>query len=72
MEERKKKDGGERKKKNIGAFFFFRGTGSADSRQQRSKNELADILEAVPLSYQNVVAAMPVMLQQKYDSVRQF
>lgn len=31
VEERKKKDGGERKKKNIGAFFFFRGTGSADS-----------------------------------------
>lgn len=73
MEERKKKDGGERKKKNIGAFFSFEvQVLQTVSRQQRSKNELADILEAVPLSYQNVVAAMPVMLQQKYDSVRQF
>lgn len=65
---------GEKERRKIQELFFSFEVQVLQtvSRQQRSKNELADILEAVPLSYQNVVAAMPVMLQQKYDSVRQF
>lgn len=65
---------GEKERRKIQELFFSFEVQVLQtvSRQQRSKNELADILEAVPLSYQNVVAAMPVMLQQNYDSVRQF